>query len=247
MENLGLQGVDEPSKIGKPFEGNVYTRFSCLPWGIPNYAIDNKNYSFNGYWLGIMSAVVESDIYGRIEGSPEPSPIAQPATKKIMSSNLNMFQDDGKYADPYKNIEWDISKVLDPDIKNTVIIQIPFNVLAGAHAIFDVRYNLWVGSITELKPVDVFVLYTIRVDALVVKEYEFRDPAIPPNPSPIEVPKEYTPATELSFFEKYGLWIIIGFIIILIVVWVFASIAGIGFFSLLSGPFRFTKGVKWKT
>ena len=120
----------------------------------------------------------------------------------------------------YTSIPWDTNKILDPDIKNVVIVEVPFDLMAGAWAKYDAWAYLGNGAIVELKPVDYYLTYTIRMECLVTKEFEFRDPGTPPNPSPIEKPVDYVPSTVTTFWDRYGIWIIIGavlFVILLII------------------------------
>jgi hypothetical protein len=231
-ENFGQTGGD---LIGKNLDGGVYVRFSCLPWGIPNFGDTPENYSFNGYWLGIMNAKVENIQTGIATQDIEITHTGWVRNVESVGSQLNMSRDDGTFTQSYSEISWDINKVLDPDIKNTVIVYLPFDLMAGAYEKFD-PYAGWLlaGSITELKPVDYYVTYTVRMECLVVKEYEYRDPASSPNPSPIQKPQDYVPYTQLSFWDKYGLYIIIGIILLFLLGFIVLPILGIsiGIFGL---------------
>lgn len=237
------------SRTGLNFAGFIYVRFSNLPWGIPDFAPAPENYTFNGYWLGVMNAKIEETDSGIAQYDP-PQEIHKGWERNIASvgSQIPMLTDDGTFTQQYAEVPWDTTKVLDPDIKNVVVLELPCDLMAGAWERFNPYANFLAGSIEEAKPVDHYIAYTVRMECLVVKEYEYRDPAASPNPSPIEVPKDYVPYTPYSFWEKYGL-IIIGIVIVAIVaIWIFTSISGIGLLQIL-GVFRFctgnVKGVKW--
>jgi len=61
-DNLGPYG----SRVGKPFDGDVYVRFVTSPWGFPDFGPAPENYVFNGYWLGVMNAKIENWQYGKV-------------------------------------------------------------------------------------------------------------------------------------------------------------------------------------
>jgi hypothetical protein len=200
-------------RIGKPFDGKVYIRFVTSPWGMPDFGLGPENYTFNGYWLGIMNSKCEDCEYGQaVENIEE---VHKGWVRAVMPKGepLNMMQDDGKYALPYNKVPWDSSKILDPDIKSNVVLEIPINMLAGA---FD-RYDFWKSAIIEVRPIDYSLTYTIRMECLVTREYEFRDPATPANPSPIEKRVDWVPTSAATFWDRYGMWIIIGAIILIII------------------------------
>jgi len=232
---LGHRG----SWTGSNFDGGVYARFSCLPWGIPDFGPTPENYSFNGYWLGIMNAKVETFTSGVATPDIEITHKGWARNIASIGSQLNMYQD-GSYTIAYSEIPWDIGKVLDPDIKNVVIVYLPFDLLAGAWEKYDQTYNWYEGSIIECKPVDYYLTYTIRMECLVIREYEFRDPSTSPNPSPIEKPSDYVPFTPYTLWEKYGFWIIIIIVIVIAGLVFFAWISGLGIMGLLLSLFRYT-------
>ena len=233
-ENLASGG----DRTGRSFDGGAYVRFSCLPWGMPDFEAP-ENYTFNGYWLGIMNAKVERSDKG--VATPDIEITDKGWSRNIASTGaqLNMYLDDGEFGNSYAEVPWDITKVLDPDIKNVVVVYLPFELMAGAKHYHDVTKRAYRGAITELKPVDYYITYTVRMECLVIKEYEARDPSTPANPSPIEAPEDYVPATTTSFWDKYAMWIIIiivgavGFLI------VFSLLSGMGLFGLLRTLFRF--------
>ncbi len=240
------------TSIGKNFDGGVFARFSCLPWGILDYGPVPKNYTFNGYYLGIMNAKIEDSVAGIATediGKVDINNKGWVRNIESTGSQLNMYQDDGTYARAYTSISWDMNKVFDPDIKNVVIVYLPFDLMAGSYEYYDVNAYAHNGAITEFKPVDYFLTYTVRMETLIVKEYEARDPATPPNPSPIQKPNDFVPFTAQTFWDKYGFAIIIIAIIGIILLGLAIVIGGPAFFMFLSSMTRTRqcdpRGVKW--
>jgi hypothetical protein len=216
VDNFGAGG----DKIGKNVAGSAFIRFSTLPWGLLDYGIAPANYTFNGYWLGVMNAKIENYDWGVATKDAKITDNGWARNVESIGSQLNMYKDDGQYATAYTEVPWDINKILDPDIKNVVIVEVPFDLMAGAYARYDAWAYLGNGAIVELKPVDYYLTYTIRMECLVTKEFEFRDPGTPPNPSPIDKPVDYVPSVDRTFWDLYGIWIIIGavlFVILLII------------------------------
>jgi len=235
------------TSIGRAFDGGVFARFSCLPWGILDYGPVPENYTFNGYYLGVMNAKIESYAWGKV-ADIESTAKEWVRNVESVGSPLNMYSDDGTYARKYTEVPWDPTKVFDPDIKSVVIVYVPFNLEAGAYHYYSVNNYCYNGAITELKPVDVFLTYTIRMETLVVKQFEQRDPGAPPNPSPIENPEDYVAYNGVSFWDQYGFAIIV--IVIFGVILFFAAIIVVGpvLLMLLLGVrmCERSKGVKWK-
>lgn len=234
LTNAGPGG----DKIGKPFDGGVYVRFVCKPWGIPDQSNAPANYTFKGYWLGVMNAKVEKAPSGVATPDIEITDKGWVRNIESVGSQLNMFEDDGTFGKAYTEIPWDTSKVLDPDIKSAVIVYLPINLMAGAWAKYDASYNWYNGAVVECKPVDYYVTYTVRMETLITKEYEFRDPGISPNPSPIQTPKDYVPYTALTFWDKYGFWIIV-IAIIVVGLLVLGSFFTLPLLSNVLGVFRY--------
>jgi hypothetical protein len=135
VTNAGAGG----DKIGKNVAGSVFIRFSTLPWGLLDYGEAPENYVFNGYWLGIMNAKIENFDYGIATKDIEITDKGWVRNVESIGSQLNMYKDDGTYAAAYTEIPWDTNKILDPDIKNVVIVEVPFDLMAGAYA----KYDMW--------------------------------------------------------------------------------------------------------
>jgi len=241
----GVGGIS----IGKNFDGGVFARFSCLPWGILDYGPVPENYTFNGYYLAVMNAKVESSVSGVATPDIEISQKGWVRNIESTGSQLNMFSDDGTFAKAYASIPWDINKVFDPDIKSVVIVYLPFDLMAGNYEYYDVNAYAYNGAITEFKPVDYYLTYTVRMETLIVKEYEQRDPATSPNPSPIQNPKDFVPYTASTFWDKYGFAIIIIAIIGIVLLGLAIVIGGPAFFMFLSSMTHTRRcdprGVKW--
>jgi hypothetical protein len=220
-------------RIGKAFEGSILVRFVCSPWGFPDTAPPADNYTFNGYWLGVMNAKVEDYDNGTVVDLDQ---TYNGWVRDIQSvgGTLNMFQDDGTFSEDYIEVPWDKTKVLDPDIKSSVIVELPINLLAGAHTVSNPWYSLLPGAWSEVKPIDVWVTYTVRMECLVTKEYEFRDPGTPPNPSPIEPPQDWVPSNQPSWLDQWGVWLIIGAIAFVVLAIVLTWL-GLPVLLLLSG------------
>ena len=217
--------------IGKDFDGGVYARFSCLPYGVLDYGPIPENYQFNGYWLGIMNAKVEAFAWGDVATNLPETYAGWVRNVESVGSQVNMFYDDGEYAQAFAEIPWDADKILDPDIKNTVIVYLPFNMLAGAYENYNPSSLLFYGNIDDIKPIDVWLTYTIRMETLVVKEFEYRDPATPPNPSPIESPEDYVTA---NLPGGINWWLVAIIVIIILLLLIFLGVfVGIPIISII--------------
>jgi hypothetical protein len=234
--NLGTGG----SRIGKSFDGGVYVRFANLPWGLPDFGPAPEGYQFNAYWLGIMSAEIGDSIEGIATENPPPQTYTGWGRKIAASDGpINMFTDDGTFAAPYAEIPWDPEKVLDENIKSTVIVEVPISLMAGAYENYNVWADIGAGDIVDCKPIDYYVQYTVKMKCLVIKAYEYRDPGIDPNPSPIQPPNDYVPWTAPSWLAQYGMWIILGIVAVIVVLFFLSIFTGMGLFSILTHIFHF--------
>jgi len=251
--NLDGTGGD---KVGKAFTGSVYIRFAVHPWGLIDFGDPPENYTFKSYWAGVMNVKMESKDTGKVlldsnlpdwlgAGTNLPQSENHQGWVKGLPSDgaqLNMLLDDGSFGRAYSEVPWDPAKVLDPDIKSVVIVQIPFEIMAGAYENFDEWYWVRYGNIADLKPVDYWFTATIRMETFIVKEYQAREPGISPDPSPIQPPQDYYPVHIPSFWEQYGIWIIIAIIIIIIIIAAFSIFGGLGIGGILFGIFRLYRG-----
>jgi hypothetical protein len=229
--------------IGKNIAGSVFVRFSVLPWGTYDYGPLPANYQFNGYWLGVMNAKVEGVSRAEAEQTiPSEAITFQGDARDVATegTQLNMKKDDGTYVNQYTSIPWDPDKVLDPDIQSTVVVELPFDLLAGAWMQYDPSYFTYFGGIIQAKPIDYYIQYKVRMECLVTKELEFREPATPANPSPLDTPSDYVPYKAPSFFDQYGFWIIVIAIVIVGLV-ILGAWIGIPFMMVLSSIFRFCR------
>ena len=207
---------------GKEIKGKVYVRFSTLPWGFLDYGPIPDNYSAtNVYWLGVMNAKCEEIDTGLAAQNIDESDVIDKGWARGIESTggpLNMMDDDGTFAVPYAKVPWDANKVLDPDIQSTIIVELPFDMMAGAIPVWDRWAFMGGGAIAQCKPVDYYLTYTVRMECLVVKEYAARDPGLPANPSRIDPPQDYVGYQIPSFWDKYGLWIIIGAVLVIVLI-----------------------------
>lgn len=228
------------SCIGKDFEGGLYARFACIPWGIIDQGPIPENYTFTGYWLGVMETVVQDERYNTVQGDPDDRDPAfghQGFVRSIQSKEgpLNMFKDDGTYAAGLAEVPWEAAKILSPDIKSTVVIFLPFDIMAGAYSEFDgTACDNW-GAITKILPVNYWLQYTVRVGCFVVKEYQAADPVISPDPNHVQPPESYVPYAVPTWWDQYGLIIIIVAVVIILGLIVLSLFFNIGLIAILTG------------
>jgi len=235
-------------RVGEAFSGCVYLRFVIHPFGIPDFGEPPENYTFKSYWAGVMNAKMESKDMGKVETGDnlEDSENHVGWVKALPSdgAQLNMYQDDGSFGKAYSDVPWDVTKVLDPDIKSVVIVQIPFDIMAGAYEDYGASEYAYYGAINDLQPIDYYFTATIRIETFIVKYYTHkggRDPVPPIDPDPITPPKDYFPYHIPSWWELYGTYVIILIIVAIIVFFVFAAVFGLGRGGIFFGSFRFYK------
>jgi len=227
------------AKIGVNFVGGTFVRFSCSPWvGFDQGQAPGSQYVFNTYWLGVMNAKVEKTSVSKcVEDLPE-NWAGWVRGIEPVGGQLTMFEDSGVFGETYGSIPWDTTKVLSDRINSKVVMYLPFDIMAGAYEKWSGDMDLGRGAIAEAKPIDYALTYTVRIEAVVVKEWEARNPAISPNPSPVEPPKDYVPHTELSWLEENWFTvaiIIVVFITVLIILAITTPLLSIG---MLSGMYR---------
>ncbi len=231
-------------KVGKEIFGNVYVRFANIPWDL-NYTNAPAGYVAvsNGYWLGVMDSTLETKQGGKVDSAYQLQENFGGAAQGVASGNsrFTMSADDGTFIKSYGNIaQGDQNKILSPNIKNTVIVQLSYGLLAGADDAYDAgAYNLnWgggtFGMITDVKPIDYFIQYTVRMECVVIKEYMQRDPALSPNQAPVQKPLDYVSGNVPSWWDQWGLWIIIGGIIVCVLL-VAGTFLGLPLISLILG------------
>jgi hypothetical protein len=185
------------------------------------------------YWFGILEAALDKrdgGVVGDVVNQGKAEENFRGFSKDVTSGQafFNMHLDDGTFVKAYNKIPYtDMDKILDPDIQQAVIVALPYDLLAGA----DDQYSTWPGGINGLVAIDYFVTYTVRMTCVVVKEsVEVRDPVVNPKARPIELPKDYYTGYLPSWWDQYGLWLIVGGIIVCIVLVVggFLSLPVIG-------------------
>jgi hypothetical protein len=219
-------------KIGKEIFGNVYIRFANIPWDL-NYTNAPSGYVAvsNGYWLGVMDATLENKEGGKVDNAYGLQENFAGAFEGSASGNsrFTMSADDGTFIKSYGNIaQGDQNKILSPDIKNTVIVQLPYGLLAGADDAYDWKAALTgQGGITSVVPINYFIKYTVRMECVVIKEYMQRDPALSPNQAPVQKPLDYVSGNVPSWWDQWGLWVIIGGIVV-------CALIAAGFFGIIT-------------
>lgn len=229
--NFGNGGTE----IGKHAAGYVYVRFANSPWGLMDFGPAPTGYKWTEtYWFGIMEAALEKKSGGDVPSSGAVEHNYEGYSKDVTSGQafFNMVLDDGTFVKAYAKIPYgDINKILDPDIQQAIIVALPYDMLPGADDQFSWTANGLNGAITGLQAIDEYVTYTVRMTCVVVKEsVEIRDPVVNPVARPIELPKDYYTGYLPSWWDQWGLWIIIGGIVacILLVAAGFLSLPLIG-------------------
>jgi len=216
------------SRIGQEFSGGAYVKYSCNPWGMEDYGVNTA--TFKRFWYALMNMKVESVAMGQVEnvgGAIPENEIQHKGWGKGLATagdQLNMIPENPKLGGVYSPVPWDPQKILDPDMRSSAIVYLPVDMFAGAKDTYDQWFNSGLGGITNVLPIDYYVIYTVRVETCLVREFE--GPIINPDPSPLNPPIDYTPYTPTTFWDKYGTWIIIAVIAIIVLALVFAWLFG---------------------
>jgi hypothetical protein len=240
-----ISGQGAREYTGKEFVGAVYVRFAIHPFGLPDFGEPPEGYTFTSYWAGIMNAKLEGKDMGKVATGTDLREDHVGWVRGLPSdgSQLNMYLDDGAFVRGYSEVPWDANKVLDPDIHSVVIIQLPFQLMAGAYE----NYGAWeyggYGAINNLVPIDYYFTTTVRMETFIVKELTSREPVGPVNPSPVKSPEDFYPVPMPGFWATYGLYILIAVIVIIAIVVVVTLFGGLPFLGFLFGIFRFRKGL----
>jgi hypothetical protein len=213
--------------IGQKFSGGAYVKFSCNPWGMEDYGVNPV--TFKRFWYGLMNMKVESMAVGQANDIPE-NEIQHKGWARGLATpgdQLNMIPENPKLGGVYSPIPWDPQKILDPDTRASAIVYLPVDMFAGAKDTYDPTHDLFTGGITNVLPIDYYVIYTVRVEACLVREFgSSEEPNPSPNPSPLQPPKDYTPYTPATFWGQYGTWIIIAVIAFIVLALIGAFIFG---------------------
>ena len=237
--------------VGKPWQGSFFVRFSCKPWANPYYQPKMDNYTFRGYWFGIMDAYIINCELGNVEGAPDDNYKGWARPAQSVNSRPNKYLDDGVYAKALPSVPWDESMIISKDVQSTCIVELGADLFAGACAEYSPTAYAMVGAIVEMKPTDYYLTYTVGLQCYVVNTFEQNILPSSGNTGPIETPKTYVPSTGMTFWEQYGIWIIIGLICLVVVGLVFFWI-GMPLFIVLGArsrqcnPYKSVKGVRWK-
>jgi len=216
--NFGSGGT----RVGLPIKGSVFVRVACLPFGFPNFGPAPSGYVFDDYWLGILSIKSQYSDVGSASFDSSGKPLEEVHKGWIRDvpsdgQPLTMWLDDGDLAIPYASVPWSPDRVVDKDIQSSLICEIPFDLKAGAYDTFNAYQPSLGGQIEEVDPVDHYMTVTVRLECFLVKKYATAEPVTPLNPSDIAAPHDWVGNTQLSFWDKYGMWILIGAIIFIII------------------------------
>lgn len=225
---------------GKPISGSLFVRIADIPWGTPDFG-KITNYTYVGYWLGIIDVVMTAHEVNEVEnvgGAPPANPNLIKYggwSRSALSDGCHpaLSLDDGTYATPYTPIPRDPDKILDPDLDSVVIAELPFDLNAGAYALYDtVPVTGQKSGIHDVKPIDYYITYHLLITTVQVKTYSESGPITNPDELPISDPKDfigYTAGTEIN----WGFWIMV--IIVVIVIMVILGFLGISIISLMFG------------
>ncbi len=236
--------------FGKNFDGYVYVRFGCLPW--QPYQIDPvANYTFKEYWFGVMDALITKVDVGYADPRADDVDIQYKGWERPASVNAHpgmYFEDeDILNIEPYPSVDWDETKILDARHSSVVLLKFPFDLLAGAHTRWEGPIN---AHLAEVKPMDVFIKYTVKVEGFIVKEYLANDPVVP---TIVDNPPLSNPGYNVPFSTGFDwsliIWILIGLAILLVLFVVFVPVGALFLGTITGGLIRLCKkneGVKWQ-
>lgn len=187
---------NNPPHVGQLFSGGVYTKFIINPWKGPYSFLSppNASYVLTGAWAGVMNTYVIAKTAGQVTNTwPNigPSPGGTPITpdgnaEPIVSGSIDpgnqlpMFADDGTFANPITEVNWDPNFAPDSRILNqsSVAIFYPFQMEAGAKLDIDIGQ-----TVQNMYPCDVAIQFTVRVDVLMTHQFTLQSAIQPPNPS----------------------------------------------------------------
>jgi hypothetical protein len=199
--------------IGQEFHGGAYVKFSCNPWGMEDYGVNTA--TFKRFWYGLMNMEVQTVAAGQEGDIPETEFQHKGWAHGVAGPNeqLNMIPENPKLGGVYSPIPWDPQKILDPDTRSSAVVYLPIDLMAGARDTYDQAYFMGMGGITSVTPLDYYVIYTVRVEACLVREFgSSEEPNLGNEHGGIRPNNDYTSYTPVTFWDKYGTWIIIAVI-----------------------------------
>lgn len=241
---FGDNGYNE--KIGEQFSGGAYVKFIIDPWqGFtyrdPPEAEEGYRYDLEGCWAGVMNTYVFDRLMGQVDNQWGQSPTPDNEALFFIRGGLDrgnqvpMFTDDGSYGTIAPKVDWDPSITPDERIESTVVQYLPVQMLPGAKL-----HHKWDGTVDDIYPCDVYVMYTLRVDVLTSHGFVLHSAEQPPDPVPpgdffawcesfwddvftkLGMANPFNVFGEFSGFVAFLFTLVIGFIILLVLLAIFA-------------------------
>jgi len=191
-------------RIGEKFAGGVYTKFVISPWKGGTYRTAPENYVLYNCWAGVMNTYVLKKEMGQIANqwgeTPDPDSVAPMFVKGGLDdgNQVPMLEDDGTFGTPAPTVNWDPSLSPDVRIESTVVHYLPIEMLPGCKLSRNIM-----GSVIDIAPADVFVMYNLRVDVLQIHGFTLETAYKPPTPKP---PTDFYSWVK-SFWESVGDWL----------------------------------------
>ena len=230
-EGLGFvnkQFGQHTGEVGTSFEGGVYVNFAISPWtGISAVDVPDGQVVIDA-WAGIMSVEIFQKNSGSVANVDGEIPNASQDALQYAKAGLDngasvpMYADDGTYGvTEYEAIAWNPTLNPSSRIRSSVVLYLPVDLTAGAQ----IDRN-WYGAVTNIKPCDVYVSYTVMVEVLTSHKLILQTAINPPTLAP---PVDYLP--NLSTFDIMTILVIVLVIIAVIVgVWLVLKLVRRGFF-----------------
>jgi hypothetical protein len=179
------------TEVGEKFDGGVYVKFIIDPWKGYTYRdpppTDNPDeewYELDNCWAGVMNTYVLAKQVGQIEnkhGETPPDEDGDLFVKGALAAGnqVPMLIDDGIFGTPAPQVDWDPTIQPDTRIESSVVQFLPVEMFPGA----DAHFNFW-KCMDGIRPCDVYVMYTLRVDVLTTHGFLLHTAQEPPTPVP---------------------------------------------------------------
>jgi len=170
--------------IGQHFTGGAYTKFVINPWkGVSYHDAPNSSYVLDQCWAGVMNTYILDKQQGQVANQWGEMPPPSSANFFIGAgldegNQVPMFEDDGTFGNPAPTVYWGPNVTPDTRIESTVVHYLPIEMGAGASVQHD-----WDGDVVDISPLDVAVMYTLRVDVLQTHEFTLQTAIKPPEPT----------------------------------------------------------------
>lgn len=191
-------------QIGQHFVGGAYTKFVICPWKGYSYREPpddppDDTYVLENCWAGVMNTYVLEKQQGQVENQWGQMP--SPTSAQLFigggldeGNQVPMFEDDGTFGTPAPVVNWDPSLAPDVRIESTVVHYLPIEMGVGASC-----QHAWDGDVENISPLDVAVMYTLRVDVLQTHQFTLASAIKPPEPS--------WPTDYFSWAETFWTWL----------------------------------------